>query len=66
VQRYDIFIYGIERSDEMRLNRDIAFVLLALFLILEGLAGIGLGFGVLSVLASICALAAGILFLIYR
>ncbi len=50
----------------MRLNRDIAFVLLALFLILEGLAGIGLGFGVLSVLASICALAAGILFLIYR
>ena len=47
-------------------NRDLAFILLALFLIFEGLSGIGLGFGVLSVLGSLCALAAGILFLIYR
>jgi len=47
-------------------SRDLAFILLALFLIFEGLAGIGLGFGVLSILGSICALAAGILFLIYR
>jgi len=50
----------------LNLNRDLAFILLALFLIFEGLSGVGLGFGVLNILGSLCALAAGILFLIYR
>ena len=50
----------------MKLNRDLAFILLAVYLILVGLAGIGVSFGPLGIIAAICALAAGILFLIYR
>ena len=50
----------------MKLNRDLAFILLAVYLILVGLAGIGVPFGPLGIIAAICALAAGILFLIYR
>jgi len=50
----------------MRLNRDLAFILLAVYLILTGLAGLGLGIPLLGTLAAICALVAGILMLVYR
>lgn len=43
------------------------WILLAVFLILEGLMLLGLGLGgILSIIAGICALIAGILFLINR
>ncbi len=50
----------------MRLNRNFAMILLAIYLILVGLAGLGLSFPLLGTIAAICALAAGILMLIYR
>lgn len=50
----------------MRLNRNIAFVLLAIYLILAGLAALGVNIAFLSVIMGICALLAGILFLVYR
>ena len=50
----------------MRFDRNLAFILLAVYLILVGLIGIGLSFAPLGIIAAICALAAGILFLIYR
>lgn len=50
----------------MRLDRNLAMILLAVYLILVGLEGLGLAFGFLHIIAAICALAAGILFLIYR
>ena len=44
------------------------WILLAVFLILEGLMllGLSLGGGIMSIIAGICALIAGILFLINR
>jgi hypothetical protein len=43
------------------------WILLAVFLILQGLMLLGLGLGgILSIIAGICALIAGILFLINR
>ena len=44
------------------------WILLAVFLILEGLMllGLSLGGNLLSIIAGLCALIAGILFLIYR
>jgi hypothetical protein len=51
---------------EMRLNKNLAFLLLAVYLIFAGLAGLGTSFGVLNVIGAVCALAAGILFLIKR
>ena len=50
----------------MRFDRDLAFILLAVFLILYGLMGLGLSFAGLGIIAALCALAAGILMLIYR
>ena len=50
----------------MRFDRDLAFILLAVYLILVGLMGLGVSFGALGIIAAICALAAGILMLIYR
>ncbi len=50
----------------MRLNRNLAMILLAIFLILVGLEGLGVSFGLLHIIAAICALAAGILILINR
>ncbi len=45
----------------------IKWILLAVFLILEGLMLLGLGLGgIISIIAGLCALIAGILFLIYR
>lgn len=50
----------------MRFDRNLAFILLAVYLILVGLMGLGLSLGSLSIIAAIIALAAGILMLIYR
>ncbi|MEW5938046.1 MAG: hypothetical protein AB1750_00170 [Chloroflexota bacterium] len=50
----------------MKLNKNLGMILLAVFLILYGLAGIGVSFGPLGIIASICALAAGILLLLNR
>ncbi len=50
----------------MRLNRNLAMILLAVFLILFGLESLGLSFPFLHIITAICALAAGILMLIYR
>jgi hypothetical protein len=50
----------------MRFDRDLAFILLAVYLILVGLMGLGVSLGALSIIAAILALAAGILMLIYR
>ncbi len=50
----------------MKLNKNLGFILLAVYLILVGLMGIGVSFGPLGIIAAICALAAGILLLINR
>jgi hypothetical protein len=50
----------------MRGRWNYGMVLLAIYLILVGLQGLGLPLGGLSVLVAILALAAGILLLIYR
>ena len=51
----------------MRLNQNLGFILLAVYLILIGLSGLGLfKLGALAVVAALCALAAGILILINR
>jgi len=52
---------------DMRLNRNLGMVLLAIYLILVGLEGLfGFSLGSLSILVPICALAAGILLLLNR
>ena len=50
----------------MKLNKNLAMILLAIYLILVGLEGLGVSFSFLPIIAAICALAAGILFLINR
>lgn len=50
----------------MRFDRNLAFLLLAIYLILAGLMGLGLSFGALNILVSLIALAAGILFILNR
>ncbi len=50
----------------MKLNKNLAMILLAVFLILVGLEGLGVGFSFLHIITAICALAAGILLLINR
>ena len=51
----------------MRRNRSIGFILLAIYLILIGISGLGIfSFAALDTIAAICALAAGILILINR
>jgi len=50
----------------MRFDRNLAFLLLAVFLIIYGLTALVPGLGVLSIIGAICALLAGILMLIYR
>ncbi len=49
----------------MRLNRNLGMILLAVYLILVGIAGLGI-FSLPPIIAAICALAAGILLLINR
>ena len=50
----------------MRIDRGIGFILLAIYLILAGLAAMGVPIGFLSIVMGICALLAGIIFLVYR
>ena len=50
----------------MKLNKNLAMILLAVYLILVGLAGLGVHFSFLPLITAICALAAGILILINR
>ncbi|HXD11737.1 MAG TPA: hypothetical protein VN653_16855 [Anaerolineales bacterium] len=51
----------------MRRNRSIGIILLAIYLILVGVSGLGLfSFTAMDTIAAICALAAGILLLINR
>lgn len=48
----------------MKLNKKLALQLLALYLILRGLMGLGLSFPGLDILAAVLALIAGILLLL--
>ena len=50
----------------MRFNRSVAMILLAIYLILIGLQGLGVSFSGLDLIAALCALIAGILILIGR
>jgi hypothetical protein len=51
----------------MRFNRSLAMILLAIYLILVGIAGLGIfSFEAMDTIIAICALAAGILILINR
>jgi len=48
------------------INRDTAYILLAIYLILAGLAALGISLPILTVIMGICAILAGIIFLITR
>jgi hypothetical protein len=50
----------------MRVNRNAGFLLLAIYLILVGLTGLGLTIPLLNTIMAICALGAGIFLLVYR
>ena len=50
----------------MKLNKNLAMILLAVFLILTGLSGLHVSFPFMGIITAICALAAGILLLINR
>jgi hypothetical protein len=50
----------------MRVDRSLGNILLAVYLILAGLAALGLGAQVLSIIMGICAILAGIIFIITR
>ena len=50
----------------MKLNKNLAMILLAVFLILFGLEGIGVQISFLPIITAICTLAAGILLLVNR
>jgi len=50
----------------MKLNKNLAFILLAVYLILAGLGGLHVSFPYLEIITAVCALAAGILLLINR
>lgn len=50
----------------MRVERNHAYLLLAVYLILAGLAHLGLGAPVLSIIMGICAILSGIIFIITR
>jgi hypothetical protein len=50
----------------MKLNKNLAMILLAVYLIVVGLQGLGMTFNYLPIIAALCALAAGILLLINR
>lgn len=51
----------------MRLNKNLGMILLAVYLILVGISGLGiLSFSAMGTIEAICALAAGILMLVNR
>ncbi len=50
----------------MNLNKNLGMILLAVFLILFGLQGLGVRFSFFGIIETLCALAAGILILINR
>ena len=50
----------------MRVDQSLGYILLAVYLILAGLAALGVNIAFLSIIMGICALLAGILFLVYR
>ncbi len=50
----------------MKLPKNLTNILLAVYLILVGLAALGLSFPFLNIITAICALAAGILMLLNR
>lgn len=50
----------------MRLNKNLGMILLAVYLILAGLSGLGVSFAFLGLIEALCALGAGILLLINR
>jgi len=51
----------------MRLNKNLAMILLAIYLILAGISGLGIfSFKGMDTITAICALAAGILILVNR
>ena len=50
----------------MRIDRSLGNILLAIYLILAGLAALGVNIAFLTIIMGICALLAGILFLVYR
>jgi len=59
-------IYYSDKEIVMRVDRNLAYILLAVYLILAGLAALGLSASILSIIMGICALLAGIIFLITR
>jgi hypothetical protein len=50
----------------MRIDRNLANILLAIYLILAGLVALGVSFPFVNLIMGVCALIAGILFLMYR
>lgn len=50
----------------MKIDRRLGYILLAIYLILAGLAALGISSPILTVIMGICALIAGIIFLITR
>lgn len=50
----------------MRIDRGLGYIFLSIYLILAGLAALGVSISFLSIVMGICALLAGIIFLINR
>jgi hypothetical protein len=50
----------------MRIDRNLGNILLAIYLILAGLSALGISIPLASIIMGICALIAGVLFLVYR
>lgn len=48
----------------MRINRNLGFILLSVYLILAGLVALGVSFPFLNIIMGVCAIIAGIIFLI--
>lgn len=56
--------HGIENIDTMKINKSIGMILLAVYLIIDGLLGFGVNFGPAIFLLYLVALAAGVFILI--
>jgi len=55
---------AISKIDSMKFNKNIGMILLAVYLIVDGLLGLGLNFGPAIFLLYVVALAAGVFILI--